>query len=93
MPFTIYNYNPDESLPDARDDESVYYTAEELDGAKWIPSPRPKEYEDDYAHEEWFILNDGRVIALYSFDLNHPTGEDFEAFRTGGNDLVIEVSV
>lgn len=76
MPFTIYNYNPDESLPDARDDENLYYTAEELDGAKWMPSPRLQEYQDDYSYEEWFILKDGRVIALYSFDLNYAEDDD-----------------
>lgn len=67
MGYAVRNPNPDELLPDAREDVYTFYALDELDGAQWIPSP----VTDEEGHE-WFILKDGRTVCLYSIDLDYP---------------------
>jgi hypothetical protein len=74
MGYAVRNPNHDERLPDAREDNTSYYSLDELHGAQWIASPR---MEEDY--DEWFILKDGRTVCLYSIDLEDNASDTLTA--------------
>lgn len=63
MPVIIRNQWEGDLFPDAREDVDAYYSLKALDGAEFVDS-------DDVTGDETFRLKDGRLVTLYSVDLD-----------------------
>jgi len=73
MTTILHDYVAGERIPDERDGQ--YYTYEELDGALFLK-------DDDITGAETYLLTNGKVVVLYSIDLEWVEPYEEKVLRT-----------
>ena len=73
MTTILHDYVAGERIPDERDGQ--YYTYEELDGALFLK-------DDDITGAETYLLTNGKIVVLYSIDLDWVAPYDDNVLRT-----------